>query len=47
MTITKSYAERLICEGKATKTTTITDDKGHTLQALDRHDLQRVDHYRI
>ena len=47
MTITKSYAERLIRQGKAVKTTTITEENGHQFQAIDRLDMQRVDHYRI
>ena len=47
MTITKRYAERLIREGKAVKTTTVSEDNGHRYQAIDRLDLQRVDHYRI
>ena len=47
MTITKSHAERLIRQGKAVKTTTITEDSGHRYQAIDRIDMQRVDHYRI
>lgn len=47
MIITKTYADRLIRESNATKTTTVTDDKGRTFQAIDRHDIQRVDHYRI
>jgi hypothetical protein len=47
MTITKHYAERLIRHGKAVKTTTITEDNGHQYQAIDRLDMQRVDHYRI
>lgn len=47
MTITQTYAAKLIKAGKATLTTTVTDDRGHVYQVLDRHDLQRVDHYRV
>ena len=47
MIITKSYANRLLREGKALETTTVTDEKGHTFQAIDRLDKQRVDHYRV
>jgi len=46
MIITRTYAQRLIKQGKATKTTTVNDN-GQTLQAIDRYDLQRVDHYRL
>lgn len=48
MTITKKYALQLIREGKATLGPVLTpDDHGHVYQAIDRHDVQRVDHFRV
>ena len=47
MIINKKYADRLIRQGKAAKTTLVTTENGVTYQAIDRLDRQRVDHYRI
>ncbi len=47
MIITAAHARSLVKSGKATPTTTVTDDQGRVWQALDRHDIQRVDHYRV
>lgn len=46
MIISKKYAKKLVREGKATETCTTTDHE-RLYQAVDRHYLQRVDHYRL
>lgn len=46
MLITKKYARRLISQGKATRSgVTTKDEKRYAI--LTRHDLHRVDHYRV
>lgn len=46
MILSPKYAQRLVSTGKATLTATVKDEvTGRTLQALDRHDVGRVDHY--
>lgn len=46
MIITKKYARQLIRQGKATRSgVTIKDDRRFAI--LTRHDLHRVDHYRL
>ena len=48
MTISKRYALSLIKSGKATMgPVLVPDERGHIYQAIDRHDVQRVDHYRV
>lgn len=46
MIISKRYAKRLIKQERASKGV-ITEDNGSVYQSIDRHDLQRVDHYQI
>jgi len=46
MIISPAYAKRLIRQGKASKGA-IVEDNGTLYQSIDRHDLQRVDHYCI
>lgn len=45
MILSPNYAKSLIRKGQATPTTTVEHETGRTLQAIDRHDVQRVDHY--
>ena len=45
MILSPHYAKSLIAQGKATKTTKVAHESGRTLQAIDRTDIQRVDHY--
>jgi hypothetical protein len=48
MTISKKYALSLVKSGKATLgPVLVADERGHVYQAIDRHDLQRVDHFRV
>jgi hypothetical protein len=48
MTITKKYALSLVKSGKATMgPVLVADERGHVYQAIDLHDVQRVDHYRV
>jgi hypothetical protein len=42
----KKYAEKLIRDGKAIKTTTVTQD-GKQYQAISRMDTQEVAHYKL
>lgn len=44
MIITRSYAKRLVREGKAVEDGYTIDD-GQRYQIVTRYDIQRVDHY--
>lgn len=46
MIISRGYANKLVRDGKATKNGS-THDNGKRYQIVERHDIQRVDHYEL
>jgi len=46
MIISRGHANRLVRDGKAIKNGATYDD-GARYQIVERHDLQRVDHYQL